>query len=259
MKPLVIVTAAAVLLLCSTAQAPADDRADLYNRANRLYIMKEYREARELYRELVDRGIEHPFLYYNLANTCYKLGDKGEAVLYFERALRLRPLDREIRSNLRFVKKSLDDRITPLYNERFTRFFDTLLSVFTLNQLAYLELGFFALTVGLFAGALLFPALRVRLRSACIVAAVFFLLAFSGMLLRRNRERKHPRAVVMEERIDVRASPIAESEVLYILHEGVGIRIIERREEWIRFQIADGREGWLLLKAVKLIEPDVLL
>jgi tetratricopeptide (TPR) repeat protein len=254
-----IICTSAALLLLGLPAAFAQDRAELYNQANRLYIMKEYRQAHELYRELVDRGVEHPYLYYNLANTCYKLGHKGEAVLYYERALRLRPLDREIRANLRFVRKSLDDQITPLYNERFTRFYTTLLSVFTLNHLAYLELCFFVLTVGLFMGALLLPALRGRLRGACIAAAVFFVLAFSGMLLRRHQERTHPRAVVMEEQVQVRASPITESEVLFALHEGAGIRIIEQREEWVRFRLADGREGWLLLRSVRLIEPDVLL
>ncbi|MFW6181043.1 MAG: tetratricopeptide repeat protein [Spirochaetota bacterium] len=258
MKKLITVTTTALLLLGMPAAFP-EERAELYNQANRLYIMKEYRQAHELYRELVDRGIEHPFLYYNLANTSYKLGYKGEAVLYYERALRLRPLDREIRANLRLVKKSLDDQITPLYNEGFTRFYTTLLSAFTLSYLAFLELGFFVLTVGLFAGALLFPALRGRLRGACVVSGVFLVLAFSGMLVRRHQERNRPRAVVMEEQVQARASPIAESEELFALHEGAGIRIIEQRGEWVRFQLADGREGWLLLRSVRPIEPDALL
>lgn len=251
-----------ILFLLSVAEArgrASEEAALLYNRANQHYIRKEYRKARVLYQELVDRGIENSSLYYNLANTHYKLGEKGQAVLFYERALRLRPLDREIRSNLRFVQKSLEDQITPLYNERFTRSAVTILSIFTANTLAYIELALFIITVGFFIGAVLFPALRNRLRNACMVSSVFLLLSLSGLLARRYQQHSHPRAVILAEQIDIRSSPIAESEVLFTLHDGTRVRIIERRGEWVRFQIADGREGWLLMKDLELIEPEVLL
>jgi tetratricopeptide (TPR) repeat protein len=255
----VLVIAAALFPAAGPALGADQKPAQLYNEANNLYILKQYQEALSLYRELVDRGIEHPHLFYNLANTYYKLGRKGEAVLYYERALRLSPLDREIRSNLRFVKKSLDDQITPLYNEGFALILETAASIFTLNVLAYLEVGLFVLFVGLFIAALLVPAYRSSLRSAAIVIGVFFVIAFAGLLLRLDQLRDHPHAVIMAEQIEVRSSPISESDVVFTLHEGTGIRVIEQRGDWVRFQLRDGREGWLPFRDIELIEPDVLL
>jgi uncharacterized protein YgiM (DUF1202 family) len=146
-----------------------------------------------------------------------------------------------------------------LYNEGFALILETAASIFTLNVLAYLEVGLFVLFVGLFIAALLVPAYRSSLRSAAIVIGVFFVIAFAGLLLRLDQLRDHPHAVIMAEQIEVRSSPISESDVVFTLHEGTGIRVIEQRGDWVRFQLRDGREGWLPFRDIELIEPDVLL
>jgi tetratricopeptide (TPR) repeat protein len=234
----------------------SEEAAGLYNRANARYTDKRYQEALALYRELVDRGILNASLYYNLGNTYFKLGEKGKAVLSYERAMRLKPFDRDIRANLRFVKRSLQDQITPLYNERFSRFFSTLLELLTLRNIVRIEIFFFTLAVSLFVLSLFMPS--HPLKNVIIVIVVFFIVSLAGVFVKNYQEQNHPHAILMEE-IDVRSSPIEESETLFTLHEGAKLRVVEKRGEWVRFRIEDGREGWVRADSFELINPSLIL
>lgn len=49
-------------------------------------------------------------LYYNLGNSYYRLGEMGNAILAYERALRLDPSDDDVRNNLAFVNARITDR-----------------------------------------------------------------------------------------------------------------------------------------------------
>ncbi len=52
-------------------------------------------------------------LFFNTGNCYLKLGQKGYAVLYYEKAKRLLPQDPDIEHNLKHVRGLLKDRITP--------------------------------------------------------------------------------------------------------------------------------------------------
>jgi tetratricopeptide (TPR) repeat protein len=242
------------LLLSSAGIAFADsDAAKIYNRANKLYADKEYNRALELYLELVDRGIENAALYYNLANTYFKAGIIGKAVLYYERALYLKPLDRDIRDNLKFVRMSLEDKISPLYSERMHRVLQLIGAIFNLKVVLVIELFFFsALCALLILRALSHSGSRL-LRQFIILCGIFFAVSIAGMTTYVVNERRHPAGIVLEKEVDVKSSPIPESEKVFELHEGTKVKIIERRNEWIRFRIADGREGWTRADTIALI------
>lgn len=243
-----------ILLLGCAGMAFADsDAAEIYNRANKLYADKEYNKALELYLELVDRGIENAALYYNLANTYFKAGIIGSAVLYYERALYLKPLDREIRDNLKFVRMSLEDKISPLYSESLNRVFQLIGAIFNLKVVLIIELIFFTAFCGLLILNTLSHSDSRPLRPIIVLCAVFLAVSIAGMTTRIINEKTHPAGIVLEKEVDVNSSPIPESENVFVLHEGTKIKIIERRDEWIRFRIADGREGWTRADTIALI------
>ena len=175
-KALFIAMAAAgivVVFACVTAFADSD-AAEIYNRANQLYADKDYNRALELYLELVDRGIENAALYYNLANTCFKAGIIGRAVLYYERALYLKPLDREIRDNLKFVRMSLEDKISPLYSESMHRVLQLIGAIFNLKVVLIIELLFFTAFCGLLILNTLSHSDSRPLRRIIVLCGIFF-------------------------------------------------------------------------------------
>lgn len=247
---LVTITAA---LLVQFADASVEN-ADIYNNANDHYTKKEYHEALELYQELANRGIQNPSLYYNLANTYFKIGNIGYAVLYFERALLLKPFDRDIQSNLEHVKAQLEDKIRPLYDEGIFRLLRTLLSFLRLKITVYLEIILFTSLIILLLSFLFLPHSRHRLKNPLIVVGVLYVVILVGMVSQYSYERRHPKGVILQKVLDVKSSPLAESETLFTLHEGAKFKLIEQRGEWIRFSTQDGRQGWILQEGVEFIQ-----
>lgn len=72
--------------------------------ANEHYQNKEYQQALDGYLALMQSGVRDPVLFYNAGNACVKLGQKGRAVIMYERALRLNPRDVAARANLAYVQ-----------------------------------------------------------------------------------------------------------------------------------------------------------
>ena len=53
---------------------------------------------------MILRTGESADIYYNLGNSYYKIGDIAKAILNYERALILKPANKDIRSNLEIAK-----------------------------------------------------------------------------------------------------------------------------------------------------------
>ena len=247
--PLLVVL---IFFLANTAFSSVEN-AEIYNSANAHYTNKEYFEALELYLELANRGIQNPALFYNLANTYFKIGMKGYAVLYFERALLLKPFDGDIRANLNHVHAQLEDKILPLYDEGMFRIMKIALSFIRIKITVYLESVLLGLLIILLLLFLFLPHYRKRLKKTIIIIGVLYAVALIGMISQYTYNKRHPEGIILQKALDVKSSPLAESETLFTLHEGTKFKLIEQRGDWVRLTIADGRQGWMGQEGVEFI------
>ena len=255
-----VLSRAAVVLLLSLAFAAqaarcdiAADNAAIYNKAAGAYASKDYRTALKLYQDLIERGVKNAELFYNLGNTYYKAGKLGYAILYFERALALQPFDRDIRKNLEYTRRSLKERIRPLYNERVFAFFRDLASYVKPGVAAYAELFFFTLAIAVLNIHVFFPFTRVKTKKYLYACAALLVVSAGILLWYQSFEKNHPRGIIVERETRVLSAPIAESETLFTLYEGSETRLREARGNWVRILLADGREGWTLAQNILFI------
>ena len=253
MKRLLFIIILAAAIPFHIAQASIEN-AEIYNSANNFYTKKEYHEALDLYLELANRGIQNPLLYYNLANTYFKIGNVGYAVLYFERALLLKPFDRDIRANLNLVRSQLEDKIAPLYNDGILKLLRRLFSFPGIKMTVYLEVVLFTTLIILLLSFLFLPHSRMHLKNPIIIIGAIYLAILIGMISQFTYERKFPQGIILQKVLDIKSSPLVESETLFTLHEGAKFRLIESRGEWIRFSIQDGRQGWMLQESVAFVQ-----
>src|SRR3954469_17009426 len=77
---------------------------DLFAKANQAYTDARYHEAATGYQELVRTGNWNATIFYNLGNAQYRLGNFGQAILNYERALALDPRHPEADANLRLAR-----------------------------------------------------------------------------------------------------------------------------------------------------------
>jgi pentatricopeptide repeat protein len=229
------------------------DNTSLYNEANGYYAAGEYDKALDLYNSLIERGIKNHLLYYNTANTYFKLGETGYARLFYERALLLNPFDRDVRNNLGYLQNSLKEKIVPLYNEGIFRAFFLLSSFITERILGIIEIVFFTAFIIAAHYYLFFPSSRDRTKRLSYTSLSLFVLFFLLVFAYHSYEKNHPKGVVVYKSIDVLSAPVAESELSFKLYEGTKMKLKEARGEWIRISISDGRDGWIQRDLVEFI------
>ena len=76
---------------CFAAEVPSAE--EVYFEANRAFKEDRFQDAVNGYRRLVEQGWVSGHLYYNLANSYFRLGRIGQAILNYKRAKLLMPRD----------------------------------------------------------------------------------------------------------------------------------------------------------------------
>lgn len=97
-----------IILLFGTFAMRAE--SPLIAQADSAYNADDFRQAADMYLSVIQQDGPSAKLYYNLGNTYYRLGEMGNAIIAYERALRLDPSDKDARNNLNFVNARITDR-----------------------------------------------------------------------------------------------------------------------------------------------------
>ncbi|MGB3773937.1 MAG: tetratricopeptide repeat protein [Leeuwenhoekiella sp.] len=107
-----------------------------FEKGNKAYASGNFQEAIDAYNQVLDAGQESAALYFNLANANYKLNRIAPSVYNYERALQLNPNDSDIKNNLVFAQNMTIDAITPLPQNTFTKWYNAILKIFTIDEWA---------------------------------------------------------------------------------------------------------------------------
>ncbi len=227
----------------------ADSATSAFREANTLYSEERYVEAAALYEEIVDGGFANADVLYNLGNAYYKSGDLGEAVLAYERALKLQSSHEDARQNLTFVGELLADRRQPV-GGAVSDFFGKVFERLTVDRLAVLtSVLYFALF-----GLLTVAVLRLGLSGwtsgwlgRVVAALVVSVVVVGGTLAFRTAQvRGDVEAVVLAEEVGVRTGPGEDFVLEFRLHEGTKVRVDESRDDWVRVSVpGTDLNGWM--------------
>ena len=113
---------------------------DSLHRANELYKSEKYQEAIKSYQAVIAMGKESAELHYNLGNSYFKSGDVPNAILHFERANVLQPNDEDILFNLELANQYIVDKIEPLPEVFFMKWWKRLIVSKSTDTWAYASL-----------------------------------------------------------------------------------------------------------------------
>lgn len=222
----ILITVFTLLLSLVTAKA-----SPLTESADSAYAADNYQEALSLYDRALKADGPSAALWYNIGNTQYRLGNLGEAIVAYERSLRLDPSDPDTRANLDFVASRTVDR--PGDTGSFiSNTADTIASATTPNVWAWTAFGLFACALGALAVYFFSGGVLIR-KTGFFGAIVLFVaaLAACGTALRAARNASAGnRAVVTATSTILSTSPREpkdRSEEAMLLHEGTRVTIID--------------------------------
>ena len=235
--------------------ACAQDSYQLWDQANEAYSVGEYNSALEKYEAIQESGKSSYNLYYNIGNCHYKLGETAKAIVYYERALKLNPSGKDAIKNLEIAKLHTLDQIESVPEFILTTWTRDIRNIFSSNVWAYIALAFFAITLVFLLGFKFAPVTSQRKVSfifACITfLMMLFSILFSANLASTGASKDY--AVVMVPVSNVKSAPNSTGNNLFILHMGTKIQILEEVQNWIRIELADGRQGWMQSPDVEII------
>jgi tetratricopeptide (TPR) repeat protein len=221
---------------------------ELIERGNQLYQESDFTGALEAYLAVLEAGFEGADLYYNLGNAYFKTGDLGSSILSYERALRLRPRDTDVRANLELARSLTADEIEPL--PRFWVFSVLSWWVNFLPRAALIALvtaAYLLVAAGLCL-RILSPGIRVASWGTWVAggAAVVLLVSGTTLLARQGILGGTEWGIVMAEEVAVQSAPSGEDDLtLFRVHEGTKVRIDQDTDTWSEVVLEDGRVGWI--------------
>ncbi len=241
------------LTICSLTFASVDD--SLMSRGNDAYQQGDYETAAACYYEIVDHGNEGAVLYYNLGNACFKCKQTAEALLWYERALRLDPSNEDIKHNIAFANQQITDKIEVLPQLFIVRWWNALSRSMTATGWAVMAVVFaalFALSV-----ALMLVSRRRWLSVAAVVLAFVSLLIAVFSLIFATKEAKRyvnqSEAIVMQSVVNAKGTPDESGTSLFVIHEGLKVAVTDRVGGWLEIRLPNGEKGWVEASAVEVI------
>jgi tetratricopeptide (TPR) repeat protein len=233
----------------------AQNPDSLFVQANELYRQENYTEALKAYEEIEAMDQESWALYYNIGNIHYKMNRVAPAIFYYEKALKLRPDQQDVRFNLEFANQMVLDNIEPLPRNLGQRFMDAVILKLTYETWAKIAVGLAFLFALLFlmyhfsysTGKKRFYFITSIITVILVTTSVFF--AFRNQLyVKNNRE-----AIIFATEAEVMNAPTTTSEAYFELHEGTKVTVLESLDNWKKIRIADGKIGWIEEKDLKEI------
>lgn len=223
------------LLLQGQQHTPADS-AVLY------FDQKQYDQAIAIW-----STVPHPSaaVYFNLGLAYSKNGQTAEAVLAFEKAIRLQPHNRKIQIELQQIKSQIPDRVTPIESFFFIRWYHCFIS--------FLRPGIWSL-IGLvivLAGILsMYKMMQTKVekqqkksyRSVSILMAGLLCIVIAG--LSYSRLYRTNEAVVFDA-TTIQQAASHESPALREINAGETVVIKDQIGPWYQVQLANLDLGWI--------------
>ena len=244
-----------LLLLVNGPASPQGSRNDMWQSANDKYAASDFEGALAIYKEIEELGFVSDALLYNIGNCYFKTNRIANSILYYEKALKLNPSGRDILYNLALAKEYTADRIEEVPEFILKTWIRDVNYTFSSDIWAFLSIALLFIALILLLVFRYGPSLGVRKFSfflsmfSIFIGVIFTLFAWN----QRNAYNKEESAIVMMPVSPVRNSPDGSGSTLFILHEGTKLNLIESLGNWVRIELADGRQGWIFGDDIEII------
>lgn len=218
-----------------------------FDNANAAYNAGQFEKAVMLYKQILESGQHSAELYFNLGNSYYRLNQVGESIFYFEKAKQLEPTDEDINVNSAFAQNMAIDAVEVLPKSQVTQLKDNIIEFFSQEGWAYFIILLEWLFV-LFWGLYLWNKIPFIKRTFFVTSLIIAFLLIGSLfiaVIKSANTSDTTYGILFNEKMEVWAEPNSRAEVLFLLHEGTKVQMLDQLQEWQKIRIANGSEGWI--------------
>ncbi len=227
-----------------------------FKNGNQLYQQGDYNGAIRSYESILDAKQQSAAVYFNLGNCYYKLNKVAPAIYNYEKALTLKPNDKDIINNLNFAKKLTIDEIKEVPKVGFEKLVRDFTAGYHYNTWAWISVVLAVLFLLFFLGYY-FSALTLYKRVFFVgmfIIVIAILISVLSAIFERNHYQNERPAIIFNEMVSVKSEPKSTSSEVLELHEGTKVFVLESFDGWHKVQLTDGTEGWLEKSEVKEVK-----
>lgn len=251
--------ALSILLCCSIhlqAMGP-ENAAALTSQAGQAYADGDHARALQLF-DSVYQHYTSPSLLYNIGNCHFKLQDHPRAILFYERALLLAPGDADVQANLELARQQIVDRVNEMPRSSVIDALDRLTGGHGPDRWATIAIWAWALAAIAIAAAFLVRRTMARrtLQVLGALCGLFAIIAVMLAALSHPSVRDENAAIIMAARTDVYSEPQQGGTVLFILHKGTKVFVLQQDQGWYEIGLMNGSVGWIPGGTLEMIQTD---
>lgn len=249
----IIITSFIIIATFFAVNAQSVD--SLWVQGNNAYTAGNYEEAANKYEQILARDLESPDLYFNLGNAYYKQNMIGQAVLNYERALRLSPDNVDIFNNLEMARLMQLDKIEEVPDFIVSKWYNSVLQIASANVWGIISIALFAVLLLLFLVYCFTKQYGLRKLSffTSVLSLLLFIVTLVFAVQQRNILTDNSQAVIFSPVVTVKGSPDTNGTDLFIVHEGLKVKIIDQIGDWNRITLSDGSQGWAPAESMERI------
>ena len=228
---------------------------DLFSEANGLYKIEAYNKAIDLYVSIEEQGLESSDLFFNLGNCYYKLNKVAPSIYYYEKALKINPLNNDAKTNLTFAKRMTIDKIDDLPKTFLQRISENIIQKLPYDTWAIIAI------IASFLASILFLVYRYSYATSkkllyfnsTILSVVVLILSVIFAFKNYDIAQKDRTAIIFAPKTEIKNAPTKGSDDVFELHEGTKVLILDDLDDWKKIKLSDGKIGWLPAEDLKEI------
>ncbi len=233
--------------------------------AGEAYAKQDYNRALSLYEQVAKTDGVSSELYYNIANTYYRLKERSKAIIYYERALKLDPSNSRARADLEFVREKA--QISDDANSSFVgSLLSSAVSHTSSNTWAVIGIAAFLLALalaGVYVAAQSVPVRKVGFFGSGLMLVVTA-FAVGCAIYMHSRSSSHDTAIITAQQVALSKAPRqpkGSSEIAFRLKEGCKVTLTDSvkvrnglvTDKWYNVETADSRQAWINAKNLTVI------
>ena len=243
------------MLFCLVLLLPCMVVAQPKANADAAYRAGDYQKAFKYYAD-AQKGGTAVETYYNMGNAHFRMGNYTEAIIAYQRALKLSPANDDILHNIEITSNKTVDRLPVETDVFIVKWYKSLVCSLPIDTWAVTALVTLAFSLICYLLYLFMENINVRRISffSSVVLCLFFLFSVLFAYQQRRYLLTHDTGVVTVEMIGVKSSPTQKSGDAFVIHEGTSVTIADADiKGWYSIRLSDGRQGWVPSSSIELI------
>jgi tetratricopeptide (TPR) repeat protein len=239
-----------LMLFCSARITCAGETARTFLDGIKDYKEGRFAEAAAAFSSIADKGINNGKLFYDTGNAYLKNGNIGNAILWYERAMKLLPHDPDLKFNYEYAqsltKDEKGDKELPLVRILF----------FWKYLVPQIWIQWAAIIFNLIYWVLLTVRMirrNKRFQTPGHVVLALALLFTLTAVYNNNESAFNKEAVILPDKVSIRSGLTDDATELFVLHAGTKVIIDKERDDYIRIAFSEGKIGWIKKSDVGVI------